>query len=531
MPESVTLLRKTIALDRPAAAGQRYLYVPVEVPRDPGALRLAVDVKGDARVDVGLLEPDPSKPAPAKGGPLSVADGAVTTRRPGGVRFRGWSGSDRPRVIVGAMRSTAGYLLGAPASGSWWVVLGLARVTGLAQVDLVVEWRPMGYQGQANESTGFGPVEDDGWSPLWGSGDPAAELASSRKSVRSIPGVVVGGSTPAKKYGFVAGDFHTHSWHSGDAKTPISEMIAAAEVRKLDFLAVTDHNTISHWEEIDVFQPSTSTVLIKGQEVTTYSGHFNAFLWSDLVEFRIESDADLARALSGGRPQHALASVNHPKLVGPSWRLALDEAFEAVEAWGAPWLWFNNGSLRYWDGLLRQGRRLTGIGGSDVHDLRALAAHQYGCPCTWVYMGEVPVDPVGILDAVRRGWVVVTATPDSPLVFFEASSGSGSQEGAEAGRSWKVCVGEKVCAQTPLRVHAVGIRCGEELRLVGESGRDDAIELGVQENGECTVEVVSPERYGRWVRAELWGRGLYLAGPVGSDRTALLCMTNPVFFD
>src|SRR5204863_94799 len=84
----------------------------------------------------------------------------------------------------------------------------------------------------------------------------------------------------------------------------------------------------------------------------------------------------------------------------PPWRLGVPDGIGAVEAWGAPWLWGNGESLQFWDALWRRGRRLTGVGGSDIHDLSARRGHRVGTPTTWVPEG---VDP---LAAIRAGRVV-----------------------------------------------------------------------------------------------------------------------------
>src|SRR6266568_4347413 len=48
---------------------------------------------------------------------------------------------------------------------------------------------------------------------------------------------------------WLAGDLHTHTVHSDGALT-VQELAALAAGRGLDFLAVTDHNTVSHHAEL-----------------------------------------------------------------------------------------------------------------------------------------------------------------------------------------------------------------------------------------------------------------------------------------
>jgi len=62
--------------------------------------------------------------------------------------------------------------------------------------------------------------------------------------------------------------------------------------------------------------------------------------------------------------------------------------------WQQPWHVFNYQSLATWDRLLKQGRRLTAVGGSDKHQAPfdgMLGYHEVGQPCTWVYADALSV--------------------------------------------------------------------------------------------------------------------------------------------
>jgi hypothetical protein len=85
--------------------------------------------------------------------------------------------------------------------------------------------------------------------------------------------------------------------------------------RGLDFLAVTDHNTISHHAELAAASRRYGIILLPGQEVTTDGGHAGALGDVGWIDFREEPDAWLdATEAAGG-----LLSVNHP-FAGPvSW--------------------------------------------------------------------------------------------------------------------------------------------------------------------------------------------------------------------
>ena len=62
-----------------------------------------------------------------------------------------------------------------------------------------------------------------------------------RPGRRSLP------AAPGRTW--LAGDLHSHTVHSDGALT-VPELAALAVSRGLDFVAVTDHNTVSHHREL-----------------------------------------------------------------------------------------------------------------------------------------------------------------------------------------------------------------------------------------------------------------------------------------
>ena len=75
-------------------------------------------------------------------------------------------------------------------------------------------------------------------------------------------------SLAARPDGWYRGELHCHSQHS-DGDSPPTDLIAEAQKLGLDFLAITDHNNISHLAVLARQNPS-NLVLIPGFEVTTY---------------------------------------------------------------------------------------------------------------------------------------------------------------------------------------------------------------------------------------------------------------------
>jgi predicted metal-dependent phosphoesterase TrpH len=75
---------------------------------------------------------------------------------------------------------------------------------------------------------------------------------------------------------WLACDLHAHTVHS-DGSLGVAELAAASVRARLDVLAVTDHNTVSHHTSLPALASRYGVTLIAGQEVTTDRGHANAF--------------------------------------------------------------------------------------------------------------------------------------------------------------------------------------------------------------------------------------------------------------
>jgi len=199
-----------------------------------------------------------------------------------------------------------------------------------------------------------------------------------------------------------AGDFHAHSVHS-DGELTVTELACLAAGRGLDFLAVTDHNTVSHHAELGSAGRHAGIQLIAGQEVTTGFGHANAFGDIGWVDFRQPATAWLdAVAAAGG-----LMSVNHPLAADCAWRHELPRRAPLAEVWHSSW------DDRRWGGPLAWWRAwdhdVVPIGGSDWH---GDPGPEPGSPTTWVACAGDDV-----LGGLRARRVTISDDRDGPLLL------------------------------------------------------------------------------------------------------------------
>jgi len=180
--------------------------------------------------------------------------------------------------------------------------------------------------------------------------------------------------------GWYTGDFHAHT-HFSDGVHPPDELLALAQNENLDFVSITDHNTIAAHAKID----SAPIPVIRGVEMTLKIGHFNVFGIHDWPEWldemlpdenkhRMEVDWQDANAMMARcKAEGWLVSINHPLLPPWDWTHpdTLLDHLDALEIWNDPtWSdngWANPAAVDYWTRLLNDGYRITALGGTDYH--------------------------------------------------------------------------------------------------------------------------------------------------------------------
>ncbi|MEU8817305.1 CehA/McbA family metallohydrolase [Actinoplanes sp. NPDC048796] len=197
------------------------------------------------------------------------------------------------------------------------------------------------------------------------------------------------------------GDCHVHSERSHAGELTPGQIAAAARAAGLDFIAVTEHNTV---ETHGAFQSyaGEDLLVVFGQEVTTDLGHWLAL------------GLDLGQAVDGVdqvRRAGGLTVVAHPFAPYPTGTFRHPfEDFDAVEVWNGQWIsdlpWNadNEAALARWERDLRRGRWRPAIGNSDVH-----LAGQIGTPQTVVRAEKADADKV--LAGIRGGhcWIAESA--------------------------------------------------------------------------------------------------------------------------
>jgi hypothetical protein len=355
-----------------------YVLVPFEVPS--GIKRLDVSFSYTGRADHTTLDLGPLDPQ----------------------RFRGWSGGNKHAFSIGIADATPSYLPGPLPPGTWKLLIGVA------------------YLGEGHTSAYQAHIHFARTNEVDTTGFTTSPIATGDRWYR--------------------GDLHMHTAHSDGSCTsqsgkmvpcPVFITVEEAVQHKLDFIAITDHNTSSHYDAERELQPYFDQILlIPGREITTYSGHANVFGPTEFLDFRSEARGapSINQVFSAAQAAGAVVSVNHPgdptgaSCIGCGWSVTdtdwnLVNGIEAVNGEDPK---HYEADIRFWDQQLARGYRLVAIGGSDTHrPERGTIGH----PTTVVHAQELSVN--GILDAIREGHVCIDLTASHDKVIdLQASDGS-----------------------------------------------------------------------------------------------------------
>jgi hypothetical protein len=441
----------------------RWAYLPFDVPAGVQRIRVATfhdrfAVCGVARnvLDLGIFGP--------AGHGLGNAAG-----------FRGWSGGARDRFFVSTTDASPGYLAGPIDPGLWAVALG--------------------------------PVVVNPWGMTWQvrvtmeRGEPAPET----RPVIAFPPPTVRGAR------WYRGDLHLHTVHSDGRHDP-DELMTAAHDSGLDFIVSTDHNTSSANAAWPACRTGTPLV-IPGEEVTTRHGHWLAIglpphAW---VDWRYAPrDGVFPRFADDVRKTGGLVAAAHPAvpLPGSAWEFGFAHV-DALEVWNGRWNVDDELSLRIWQRLLRQGRRVVAVGGSDSH-----GRHQpVGLPQTAVHAPELSTP--ALLDGLRRGRSFIARSQAVTVDLSASWANGGACDVAGPGQTLHVPL------ETPVTVSAaISGAPGTNVALITAAGCAGRATVGASGRARLRWEINAASA--RFARLEIRDAA---RGRLG----AMLSLTNPVW--
>lgn len=347
------------------------------------------------------------------------------------------------------------------------------------------------------------------------------------------------GSPPL--YHEVTGVIHCHSTYS-DGAEPVPVVVEAAQRAGLDYLLMTDHNTVDYLTEIGEGWHGR-TLLLLGIEVSPYRSHYLAYG----VERAPDEGLPLQEFMDDVREQGGIGFIAHPFDTGSPflgveryhWEDWNVERFHGIELWNwisewagtctnpwrtlralLDWRFAARGpaplALKTWD-KLGQNRRLVGIGGVDAHGIKKrflgvdLVVHPYARSFRTVrthlllqepLTGEVAQDRIKVMGALREGRCYIANWLEGDPTGFAFSAAIAGEGWASMGEECPWVDGTSLAVRAPVRGQ---IRILKDGRPVAE-GAETLLEAAAEGPGVYRAEVWRGER--GWI----FSNPIYLRG-------------------
>jgi len=223
-------------------------------------------------------------------------------------------------------------------------------------------------------------------------------------------GLMLGGAAPPAApsappvrggYLVLRGDFHVHSFPGDGALLP-RDLAIEARRRRLDVIALTNHNAMISWrvaERLSWTRGGDDLLVLPGDEVTGVRFHMAAVGLSRPVSWR----GSPAPIIAEVHAQHGVAIAAHPAgTVAEAYDSAAIRALDGVEA-AHPGMHEDKKIRRefqaFYARAVRQHPGIAAIGSSDFHTLAPI-----GFCRTFLFVRERSA--AGVLEAIRSGRTV-----------------------------------------------------------------------------------------------------------------------------
>ncbi|HUJ57821.1 MAG TPA: CehA/McbA family metallohydrolase [Kofleriaceae bacterium] len=320
--------------------------------------------------------------------------------------FRGWSGGLTDDIVIGVDQSSRGYLPGAiTASDGWYITIGKAQL-----IDAGTSW------------TIDITFNDTATLPVL----PKAEFTP----------VVM---NPAR--GWYKGDFHVHDSQSGDSRATLQDDIDLAHSQGLDFINLSDHNTISQHALVAAQQANWPVLVLRSSEITTYSGHGNGVGISNYVDHRLGHDGrTMTDVIDDVVAQGGVFIVNHPAenlgtaCIGCAWMHGDDTPWDNISGMEVITAGYDIGVQAFtpqivalWDQEEDAGHRISAVTGSDDHSAgmnEGTTGSPIGQPCTLVLANSL--SEADLKDGVKHQHTIANLRgPSDPPITVQMKTKTG----------------------------------------------------------------------------------------------------------
>lgn len=310
-------------------------------------------------------------------------------------------------------------------------------------------------------------------------------------------------------------ELHCHTVHS-DGDFTVKDLQSSALDDHLALIALTDHNTLSGWDDID----DSIIPTIKGIEWTTYYGHMLVLGANGYVDWRDAVPSNIDEKIKQVKSRNGIVGVAHPFQLGSPictggrWEFDVKdwENVDYMEIWHEAFSfdnYENDKAMAFWTSLLDKGYHIACTYGRDWH--RPSNDGHFGC--TYLDIdGEI--NQQNALDAIKNGRTV--ASTGAKMFFRVHQRGNTYSIGDHLKRGMAIF-------SFFLDLHSRQKDAGDE------EIEYQTIKL-ITNGGKCVMQSAITERHIRvdlkrnqWYRAELWG--------TVNGVEKILAITSPVYTD
>jgi hypothetical protein len=243
---------------------------------------------------------------------------------------------------------------------------------------------------------------------------------------------VAGAATERQVQGYrdYVGVIHIHTTYSDGAGT-FEDIARVANAQHLDYLIVTDHNTLQPLREGKQGWHGM-TLVLAGTEISTRGGHYLALNVTEEIDRHKLTTQEIIDEV---KRQGGLGFIAHPYFQKRRWSDWSVVGFTGVEAYNVAHDSLDENRLRLvlwtltvptepfyfsmidrpydplqkWDALITQHGRVVGIGASDAHEVRVMGVKfapydvMFRLSRTHLLIPEERLTPEGVYRALRQG--------------------------------------------------------------------------------------------------------------------------------
>ncbi len=213
---------------------------------------------------------------------------------------------------------------------------------------------------------------------------------------------------------YISAELHCHTYHS-DGKLSVSELLAYLKSLNIECFSITDHNTLSAYQDLNSDELGEKTVL-KGIEWTTFFGHVLVLGCNKIVDWRFATPDNIDEYISEIKNNGGIVGIAHPYQVGSPMCTGCYFDFKVknwsnvnyIEVWSreTPTNTIkNHRAIKLWYDKLNEGNKISAVSGRDLHEIEEKLSF------ATTYLGVNEATPQGMKEAIENGRIYVTLGP------------------------------------------------------------------------------------------------------------------------